>query len=75
LIWEEAPIPNVERRYWQKLLMASNLVFKASGKSLALKKLSVAPETAEQKKTKEKVKASRSKKPTSLADDQLFLGK
>jgi hypothetical protein len=48
---------------------------KASGKSSASKKLSVAPETAEPKKTKEKVKASSSKKPMSLAADRLFLGK
>jgi hypothetical protein len=48
---------------------------KASGKSLASKKLSISPETAEPKKTKEKVKASSSKKPMSLAADRLFLGK
>jgi hypothetical protein len=48
---------------------------KASGKSSASKKLSIAPETAEPKKTKEKVKASSSKKPMSLAADRLFLGK
>jgi hypothetical protein len=48
---------------------------KASGKSSASKKLSITPETAEPKKTKEKVKASRSKKPMSLAADRLFLGK
>jgi hypothetical protein len=48
---------------------------KASGKSSASKKLSISPETAEPKKTKEKVKASSSKKPMSLAADRLFLGK
>jgi hypothetical protein len=48
---------------------------KASGKSSALEKLSISPETAEPKKTKEKVKASSSKKPMSLAADRLFLGK
>jgi hypothetical protein len=48
---------------------------KASGKSSASKKLLISPETAEPKKTKEKVKASSSKKPTSLAADRLFLGK
>jgi hypothetical protein len=56
---------------------------KDSGKSSASKKLSIAPETAEPKKTKEKVKASSSKKPMSLAADgfdrakvdRLFLGK
>jgi hypothetical protein len=48
---------------------------KASGKSSALEKLLISPETAEPKKTKEKVKASSSKKPMSLAADRLFLGK
>jgi hypothetical protein len=48
---------------------------KASGKSSASKKLSISSETAEPKKTKEKVKASSSKKPMSLAADRLFLGK
>jgi hypothetical protein len=48
---------------------------KASGKSSVSKKLSISPETAEPKKTKEKVKASSSKKPMSLAADRLFLGK
>jgi hypothetical protein len=48
---------------------------KASGKSSAPKKSSIAPETAEAKKTKEKMKASSSKKPMSLAADRLFLGK
>jgi hypothetical protein len=48
---------------------------KANGKSSASKKLSISPETAEPKKTKEKVKASSSKKPMSLAADRLFLGK
>jgi hypothetical protein len=48
---------------------------KASGKSSASKKLSVLPETAEPKKTKEKVKAGGSKKPMILAADRLFLGK
>jgi hypothetical protein len=42
---------------------------KASGKS------SISPETAEPKKTKEKMKTSSSKKPMSLAADRLFLGK
>jgi hypothetical protein len=48
---------------------------KANGKSSAPKKLSILPETAEPKKTKEKVKSSRSKKSMSLAADRLFLGK
>jgi hypothetical protein len=48
---------------------------KASGRSLASKKPSILPETAEPKKAKEKVKASSSKKPMSLAADRLFLGK
>jgi hypothetical protein len=48
---------------------------KASGKSSASKQLSVLPENAEPKKTKEKVKASCSKKSMSLAADRLFLGK
>jgi hypothetical protein len=48
---------------------------KASGKSSASKKLSISPETAEPKKTKEKVKAGGSKKPMSLTADRLFLGK
>jgi hypothetical protein len=48
---------------------------KASGKSSASKKSSISPEIAEPKKTKEKVKASSSKKPMSLAADRLFLGK
>jgi hypothetical protein len=56
---------------------------KAGSKSSASKKLSIAPETAEPKKTKEKVKSSRSKKSMSLAADgsagakvdRLFLGK
>jgi hypothetical protein len=56
---------------------------KANHKSSVSKKLSITegaskaitPETAEPKKTKEKVKASSSKKPMSLAADRLFLGK
>jgi hypothetical protein len=48
---------------------------KATSQSSASKKLLISPETAEPKKTKEKVKASSSKKPTSLAADRLFLGK
>jgi hypothetical protein len=56
---------------------------KAGSKSSASKKLSKSPETAEPKKTKEKVKSSRSKKSMSLAADgfdrakvdRLFLGK
>jgi hypothetical protein len=58
-------------------------VKKAGSKSSVSKKLSIAPETAEPKKTKEKVKSSRSKKSMSLAADgfdrvkvdRLFLGK
>jgi hypothetical protein len=56
---------------------------KVGSKSSASKKLSISPENAEPKKTKEKVKASSSKKPMSLATDgsagvkvdRLFLGK
>jgi hypothetical protein len=48
---------------------------KVSGKYSASKKLSVSPENAEPKKTKEKVKAGGSEKPMSLAADRLFLGK
>jgi hypothetical protein len=56
---------------------------KAGSKSSASKKLSIAPENAEPKKTKEKVKSSRSKKSMSFAPDgfdrakgdRLFLGK
>jgi hypothetical protein len=56
---------------------------KAGSKSSASKKLSKSPETAEPKKTKEKVKSSGSKKSMSLAADgfdrakvdRLFLGK
>jgi hypothetical protein len=48
---------------------------KASGKSSVSMKSSITPETAESKKTKEKVKSSSSKKPMSLAADRLFLGK
>jgi hypothetical protein len=48
---------------------------KASGKFSASKKSSISPETAEPKKTREKVKSSSSKKPMSLAADRLFLGK
>jgi hypothetical protein len=48
---------------------------KASSKLTAAKKLSVKPESMEQKKTKEKAKSSSSKKQKSLAADRLFLGK
>ncbi len=92
LMWEESPV--ADGKYWEiepEETEASPVVAKAvtpkakkaSSKSPAAKKSSIAPETSEPKKTKEKVKSGRSKKPMSLAadssacakGDRLFLGK